>query len=28
VRHRLIGDIVKAYDKFDEQRQALRPIRK
>lgn len=27
VRHRLIGDIVKAYDKFDEQRQALRPIR-
>jgi phosphate starvation-inducible PhoH-like protein len=28
VRHRLIGDIVKAYDKFEEQRQALRPIRK
>ena len=28
VRHRLIGDIVKAYDRFDEQRQALRPIRK
>ena len=28
VRHRLIGDIVKAYDKFDEQRQALRPLRK
>jgi phosphate starvation-inducible PhoH-like protein len=28
VRHRLIGDIVKAYDKFDEQRQTLRPIRK
>ena len=28
VRHRLIGDIVKAYDKFDEARQALRPIRK
>ena len=27
VRHRLIGDIVKAYDKFDAQRQALRPIR-
>jgi phosphate starvation-inducible PhoH-like protein len=27
VRHRLIGDIVKAYDKFDQQRQALRPIR-
>ncbi|CAB5160465.1 unannotated protein [freshwater metagenome] len=27
VRHRLIGDIVKAYDSFDEQRQALRPIR-
>ena len=27
VRHRLIGDIVKAYDKFDEHRQALRPIR-
>ena len=27
VRHRLICDIVKAYDKFDEQRQALRPIR-
>jgi hypothetical protein len=24
----LIGDIVRAYDKFDEQRQALRPIRK
>jgi phosphate starvation-inducible PhoH-like protein len=28
VRHRLIGDIVRAYDKFDDQRQALRPIRK
>jgi phosphate starvation-inducible PhoH-like protein len=28
VRHRLIGDIVRAYDKFDEQRQAMRPIRK
>jgi phosphate starvation-inducible PhoH-like protein len=27
VRHRLIGDIVKAYDKFDEARQGLRPIR-
>lgn len=27
VRHRLIGDIVRAYDKFDEQRHALRPIR-
>jgi phosphate starvation-inducible PhoH-like protein len=27
VRHRLIGDIVKAYDIFDEQRQALRHIR-
>lgn len=27
VRHRLIGDIVKAYDRFDEQRQAVRPIR-
>ena len=27
VRHRLIGDIVKAYDKFDEQHQALRQIR-
>jgi phosphate starvation-inducible PhoH-like protein len=27
VRHRLIGDIVKAYDKFDTARQALRPIR-
>lgn len=27
VRHRLIGDIVRAYDKFDEQRQAARPIR-
>jgi len=27
VRHRLIGDIVKAYDKFDETRQGLRPIR-
>lgn len=27
VRHRLIGDIVKAYDNFDEQRQALRHIR-
>ena len=28
VRHRLIGDIVKAYNKFDEAKQALRPIRK
>ena len=28
VRHRLIGDIVKAYDIFDEAKQALRPIRK
>ena len=28
VRHRLVGDIVKAYDKFDEAKQALRPIRK
>ena len=27
VRHRLIGDIVKAYEYFDEQRQALRQIR-
>ena len=27
VRHRLIGDIVKAYDIFDEKRQALRHIR-
>jgi len=27
VRHRLIGDIVKAYDKFDVARQALRAIR-
>ena len=27
VRHRLIGDIVKAYDVFDEQRQSIRPIR-
>ena len=27
VRHRLIGDIVKAYDNFDEHRQSLRPIR-
>jgi len=27
VRHRLIGDIVKAYDKFDEHRQSIRPIR-
>lgn len=27
VRHRLIGDIVKAYDKFDVARQGLRPIR-
>ena len=27
VRHRLIGEIVKAYDKFDEARQGLRPIR-
>ena len=28
VRPRLIGDIVKAYGKFDEAKQALRPIRK
>jgi len=28
IRHRLIGDIVKAYDKFDEAKQGLRPIRK
>lgn len=27
VRHRLIGDIVKAYDLFDEQRHSIRPIR-
>ena len=27
VRHRLIGDIVRAYDSFDEHRQSLRPIR-
>ncbi|MSO43145.1 MAG: PhoH family protein [Candidatus Planktophila sp.] len=27
VRHRLIAEIVKAYDSFDEQRQSLRPIR-
>lgn len=27
VRHRLIGDIVNAYEKFDTARQALRPIR-
>ena len=27
VRHRLIGDIVKAYDKFDVARQELRHIR-
>jgi phosphate starvation-inducible PhoH-like protein len=27
VRHRLIGDIVKAYEKFDEARAGLRPIR-
>ncbi len=27
VRHRLIGDIVRAYDKFDEHQQVLRPIR-
>jgi phosphate starvation-inducible PhoH-like protein len=27
VRHRLIGDIVKAYDRFDEAKQALRTIR-
>lgn len=27
VRHRLIGDIVKAYDKFDQAKQALRTIR-
>lgn len=28
VRHRLIGDIVKAYDAFDEAHHMLRPIRK
>ncbi len=28
VRHRLIGDIVKAYDKFNEARQAPRSIRR
>ena len=27
VRHRLIGDIVKAYDAFDESKQVPRPIR-
>ncbi|MDA2963010.1 MAG: PhoH family protein [Actinomycetota bacterium] len=27
VRHRLIGEIVRAYESFDEQRQSLRPIR-
>lgn len=27
VRHRLIGDIVNAYEHFDQQRQSLRPIR-
>ena len=27
VRHRLIGDIVKAYELFDEQRHSIRPIR-
>ncbi|MTA70225.1 MAG: phosphate starvation-inducible protein PhoH, partial [Actinobacteria bacterium] len=27
VRHRLIGDIVKAYAIFDDARQAVRPIR-
>ena len=27
VRHRLIGDIVKAYDLFEEQRHSIRPIR-
>jgi hypothetical protein len=27
VRHRLIGDIVKAYDKFNEARQTPRSIR-
>ncbi len=27
VRHRLISDIVKAYESFEEQRQSLRPIR-
>lgn len=27
IRHRLIGDIVRAYDTFDEQRHSLRPIR-
>lgn len=28
IRHRLIGDIVKAYDAFDEVRHTLHPIRK
>jgi len=27
VRHRLIGDIVKAYETYDENKQSLRPIR-
>lgn len=27
IRHRLVGDIVRAYDTFDEQRHSLRPIR-
>jgi len=27
IRHRLIGDIVRAYETFDEQRHSLRPIR-
>jgi phosphate starvation-inducible PhoH-like protein len=27
VRHRLIGDIVKAYAQFDEAKQSIRPIR-
>ena len=28
VRHRLIADIIRAYDTFEEQRHSLRPIRK
>lgn len=27
IRHRLVGDIVRAYDTFDQQRHSLRPIR-
>jgi phosphate starvation-inducible PhoH-like protein len=27
VRHKLIGDIVKAYEIYDENKQSLRPIR-